>query len=85
MKVLLLSFLLVSCSMNLKKKSPPLAWNKKFYWMRMEKPGFIYERDCKNKKISKKRKCSEYEYDLIKDWDKYSPGFIVIPFDLVFP
>lgn len=83
---LLLSITLIifaSCS-QMTQKSPRLNWNEKFYWMRLDKPGFIYERDCQNR-VGDRRDCEELETNLIEEWSKFAPGFIVIPYKLVYP
>lgn len=73
----------MGCS-QMVQKSPPLAWNEKFYRLSMEKEGIIFERQCKNR-VGDRRDCEIIEHDLIKDWNKYSPDFIVIPYKLVYP
>lgn len=82
MRWIILLFL-ISCT-QMAKKSPRLAWNEKFYWMRIAEPGVIYERNCKNG-IGDRRKCDEIEKNLIEEWSNFSPSFIVIPYNLVYP
>lgn len=76
--------LLFSCANEMLKKSPPLAKNKKIYFLDQKILGRIYGRDCKNKRSS--RECQENpSYDLLKEWSYFSNGFILVPYDLVFP
>jgi len=73
---------LFSCS-QMQKKSVKLAWNEVFYSMDMEKKGYIYRLDCKNR--IKGRECEKEERNLIDEWSKFSPTFIVLPYKLYVP
>lgn len=77
--------LLVSCSAQMLKKSPELAKNERFYWLDQNKAGVIYARDCRNR-VGDRRDCKEKPiYDLIKEWQYFSNGFVLVPYKMIFP
>ena len=77
--------LLTSCSLKqLTSKSPERAPTERFYRLRMDKPGIIYHRKCKDK-VGKRRECVETEHKLLDNWSMFAPEFILLPYKYKFP
>jgi len=76
--------LFLSCANEMLKKSPDLSKNERFYYLDQDMIGQIFARDCTNK--VKGRDCEKKPvFDLTKEWQYFSNGFILVPYKMVFP
>ena len=74
----------VGCASKMLKKSPELAKNQRFYHLDEKKMGRIFAIDCKNK--IRDRECKQYPvFNLWDEWAYFSNGFVLVPYQLLFP
>jgi hypothetical protein len=81
LKISLIVLLIVSCQSFDLKDRPMIPENKIFYDLESD-VGQISYLVCTEKRG--KRTCSKVRKDLMKEWDKFSKNYILIPYDQAF-
>lgn len=78
-----IGLIFVSCGNQLIKQGPSRSKFESFYKLDEVKP-FIYKKTCKDIKKDP-RDCVIVRYDIVKEWDLFRGGFVLVPFKYVFP